>query len=105
LEIQLQHHNVWHSSIARAYFKIAGLLQAHGRNEDALTSYFKELELYRRVFGEKELFAAHMYNEIRNLLQQQPGKVDEAVDMYERAIGIKKIRLGEKHPSVAEPLH
>lgn len=70
-----------------------------GKAEDALTRYFKSLEIVKEKYGEKHQYAASCYCKIGSIYHQL-GEYTKSLEFHQKALQIDLQVLGEKHADV-----
>lgn len=92
--------NGQNETTATSYNNIGIVYANLGDYDKALEYYFKALEIYKVVLGEKHSDTASSYNNI-GLVYDNLGDYDKALEFKNKALEIQKDVLGEKHADTA----
>jgi eukaryotic-like serine/threonine-protein kinase len=79
---------------------VATSLYAFGRNDEAIKTYQRVLELYERAYGPDHPEVGAVVSNLANVYDDV-GRHDQARAMYLRALTVTERRLGPDHPDVA----
>lgn len=99
------HGNEDHVDVALLINFMGKLYKQQGRNDLARVRYQQSGEMMRRVHGPIHPNVAHTINNLAVILRQE-GKLLEALNMYEEALGIRRqIFSTHLHPDIATTLN
>jgi len=102
LNIQILHFGEEHPKVAETLSLFGSWIPVTNIHEAARMRE-RSLEIRRSVYGDKHLIVASSYMETgrikRNLVMP-----DEAIHDFQKALDIRKLKLGPEHPDVAESM-
>ena len=67
--------------------------------DGAMEAYIDSIPILENILGKDNLFITDTYNNVGGILWWMR-RFDDAMEIYEDVLQVKKTHLGEKHPSV-----
>jgi tetratricopeptide (TPR) repeat protein len=98
-------------ALADTYIDIGILREAEDEKEEAIEAYENAYAIRRKKLGANSAPASEAYSHISKILEKyndlasaldDAGKYDDAKELYEIILEVKKKNLGDSHPSVAD---
>lgn len=90
-----------HPEVARGLEHLAAVLRRRGRQAEAETHLLEALALRERIGEADQPPAAYLMLRLADLRSQEFGQLEDAEDLYRRAITLLERALGPEHPRVA----
>lgn len=88
------------ANVANDYNNIGACMNSMGKHEQALNSFFRALEIRKKIFGDRHIEIAQLYNNIGVSYSSKKNN-EKAIEYHSIALEMRRALLGEKNVAVA----